>query len=123
MNMKKRSFEYSPRSASRGGAAVLLAGVAVLAACVGSLPRIFPAQAERAARWWPGTTSVDLDRGRSLYATKCSACHTLRLPSQYPPQRWPAIMDSMQRSAGLSNDSKELILRYLLTASDGIPSK
>ena len=115
--MRKRNSASSSRPGSRIGALALLAA-ACLAACVGGLPRLSPAQIDRAARRWPGTTPGDLEQGRSLYVTKCSACHTLRLPSRYPARRWPAIMDSMQKQARLSDDAKELILRYLLSAAD-----
>ena len=89
--------------------------MSVLFACAGQIPRPTSLQAEWAAQRWPGTTSERLETGRALYVLKCSGCHTLRLPSVYSEERWPAILDKMQKRAKITDDEKQQILQFVLT--------
>jgi hypothetical protein len=48
----------------------------------------------------------------------CAGCHTLKLPSELPPERWRGEVEDM-RSMGvkLNESDAELISRYLETLS------
>jgi mono/diheme cytochrome c family protein len=92
-----------------------IAMLVMLAACAGQIPRPTPPQARWAAQRWPGATPEALEQGRSLYIRKCSGCHTLRVPAVYSQERWPQILDKMQKRAKLSEADKESILHYVLS--------
>lgn len=54
-----------------------------------------------------------------LYVEKCSACHTVPLPSKHTARLWPSVLQRMQmrmKSKGvqkLSRDELALLLDYL----------
>ncbi len=82
---------------------------------------LLPVPTEESASWasqqWPGTTLADLQSGRSSYEATCASCHDLHLPSEFTPEKWERIMVKMQVKARINDGQKNLILRYLLTAS------
>ncbi|MBI5240063.1 MAG: cytochrome c [Elusimicrobia bacterium] len=92
----------SAPSASRRPALAALALAAALAACAGSIPR---------------APSTALARGRELYVAKCSSCHALYAPREYPPQRWPGLVADMSRPAKVTEEQARSILSYLLAVS------
>jgi mono/diheme cytochrome c family protein len=95
---------------------VLLVGLlAALFACAGQIPRPTSLQAQWAAQRWPGVTPEGLAQGRTLYIAKCSGCHTLRVPTKYSEDRWPSLLDKMQKRAKISDDEKAQILHYVLS--------
>ena len=60
-----------------------------------------------------------------LYKEKCSACHTVPLPSKHPARLWPSVLQRMQmrmKSKGvkkLNREELELILEYLQKHAKG----
>ena len=60
-----------------------------------------------------GTTLHRLQEGRALYVAKCGSCHTLKVPSEYPPSVWRENLDEMQTRARITDDEKELMFEYL----------
>ena len=92
--------------------------LALIAACAGQIPRPTRMQARIASQRWPGVTADALERGRSLYIVRCSGCHTLRLPSADPAERWLPILDKMQKRSKLADSEKEAILRYVLSVNE-----
>ena len=102
---------FKQRLAVFGGLSVLLA----IAACAGQIPRPTPPQQAWAAQRWPDATPAALEQGRSIYILKCAGCHTLRLPAVYSQERWPLILDKMQKRAKITDAEKESILQYVLS--------
>jgi hypothetical protein len=86
--------------------------------CVGSLPRPTPLQAQRAATRWPDATLETLQEGRTLYVARCSACHSLHLPSEYPADKWVGFVEEMASDAKLSAEQKERVIQYLVSAAE-----
>lgn len=54
-------------------------------------------------------------QAKSLYAAKCSRCHGLHQPSEFTANQWPGILQTMDKNAGLLNDQRALIEKYLQT--------
>jgi hypothetical protein len=67
---------------------------------------------------WPDTSRATLEQGRSLYVRRCSGCHNLYVPSDYPASAWPEIVEEMSEKAKLDRDERDQVLRYLIVASD-----
>ncbi len=95
-------------------AAVLLAAAA---GCAGAL--VVPDDADVGAlrARFPGTTLADLQRGRTLYVSRCAACHHLHLPAERAPDAWPRIVEKMAPDANLSGTDLDVVERYLMAAS------
>jgi len=55
-----------------------------------------------------------------LYAAKCSRCHGLHHPSQFTANQWPGILQTMAKNAGLQEEQKALIEKYLQTHARAI---
>jgi mono/diheme cytochrome c family protein len=55
----------------------------------------------------------ELNRGRALYVSKCSSCHNLHRPEEYPAKIWSHNINEMQGRAEISDEQKKLILNYL----------
>jgi len=89
-------------------------------ACTTSVPRPTPAHVERAAERWPedDVDEGDLGRGRRVYVTQCSRCHALEPPGRRSAEVWIPIIADMGARAGLSVEEHDLVLRYVVTASE-----
>ena len=66
-------------------------------------------------------TSRDVDlatlqRGRRLYAQRCSECHVLPPVWRYSADEWPRIVDSMAHRAALKPPEADAILAYIRAA-------
>jgi mono/diheme cytochrome c family protein len=91
---------------------------APLVSCAGlTPPPPTEADARRAAAQWPGVTAADLERGRSLYLSRCSGCHQPVDPSHIRPDDWPHHVAEMRDRAHLKSDEESLIVRYLMTVA------
>jgi hypothetical protein len=102
---------------------ILLATGLVLAACSAALVHPGPADAEVAARRWPGTTVTALEGGREIYVARCSRCHALHLPEEYPAASWPALVEAMSSKAKLSPEEQAEVTRFLVTTSARVRSE
>jgi mono/diheme cytochrome c family protein len=96
-------------------ASIALAGL--LAGCAARLPEPNAADAERAAKDWPGTTVSDLHRGKQQYMQRCSGCHGLIDPHQFQAGRWPGFVKEMSGKLQISSDELADLTRYLVVAS------
>jgi len=92
--------------------------ISVLGSCAGTVPQPSPRHAEAAAKQWPGTTLQDLVRGRELYVSHCSSCHSLYSPTEYPAEHWRKIVPEMKVRAKIGEDEVLNIARYLITMSE-----
>jgi len=98
---------------------VLALAAALPVACVGaSAPPSTPADAQWAQSRWPGTTVADLDRGRGVFLSKCSACHSLPSAGAKTPDEWGQVMTEMGDAARLSGSDRDVVLRYLSATSE-----
>ena len=93
----------------------LLIAIASFASCAGSIPNPTDADAEWAFHAWTGTTVRDLKTGRMLYVEKCGGCHSLSAPGHYSVLEWEQIMEKMKIRAAVTDDEKNLMIRYLVT--------
>jgi cytochrome c5 len=101
---------------------VLAAAVALglgtgLVACAPSAPKVTPVHATWASAQWPGTTSADLERGRTVFVAKCSGCHLPPAPDSLTPAQWPAQIAEMSERANLVADERTLIERYVIAVA------
>lgn len=78
-----------------------------------TLPDPTEADVARAQIWAPEATVADLERGRTLYADRCSSCHQLMAPSAYPQERWPGFVSEMRQQAALKPDQERHLVLYL----------
>lgn len=53
----------------------------------------------------------------ALYQQKCSTCHSLRPPTDYTANQWPAMMKAQADNAALDPGQTALITAYLQTQS------
>jgi mono/diheme cytochrome c family protein len=99
-------------------ATIALALAGGLAACTPQAPRPTGEQITRAQASWPGVTSADVQHGRTLFLSHCSACHAAPNPASRAPDAWAAQVGKMAGRAHLSADDQRLITAYLRTASE-----
>lgn len=59
----------------------------------------------------------ELQTGRKHYIDYCSSCHALYNPASYSKDNWTKQVDEMAERSHINNEQKELILKYLWTAS------
>ena len=87
----------------------------LISGCAAALPLVTPDDVRRADARWPGTDSVQLAQGRSLYGERCSGCHRLHLPPEYTDSAWEINVGKMKQKAKLTDGEERLILRYILS--------
>ena len=121
MNMKKLKLVYYSLSTYKMKRVLhftifILPGVLLLS-CSGSIPEPTITQVERASQRWPGTNSETLAQGRQIYVTKCSGCHSVKVPSRYSEVQWDTLMRTMGTQAKLNKDEYEKILHYVFMTS------
>jgi len=103
---------------TRAPALALAVVVGVLvAACRPTAPPVTPAHEQWARAQWPSTTHAELERGRSLFLSRCSACHLPPSPSDHTPGEWPGEIAEMRDRAHLGADEVLLIERYVVTVA------
>jgi hypothetical protein len=91
--------------------------ITLLASCAAPIPRPTDADVLRAASQRPQTTLAELERGRTLYVSRCGNCHRPIAPERLAPTAWPGEVDKMAVRAKLGTDHRELILLFLVTLS------
>lgn len=62
-------------------------------------------------------TQASLVESRVLYTARCSSCHNVVVPKEYPMDEWKKIMKKMAPKAKLNEEDKEKIWRYIVTAN------
>ena len=75
---------------------------------------------------FPGTTLAELEKGRSIYLSRCTSCHAPVAPDSIPVERWPHEVSEMSERARLGTD-EPLVVKYLvaqaLRAEPGVQEK
>jgi hypothetical protein len=92
----------------------------IAALCVfGCSAAVHPNEADVgwASEQWPGTTLKNLERGRTVFVTKCGGCHDLPDADAKTPIAWRSVCVEMAGGAELSAGETELLARYLAAVS------
>jgi mono/diheme cytochrome c family protein len=71
-------------------------------------PGMIPAGAMRSA------AAIQLTQGRSLFLTRCVACHALPAIGDHPTQEWPRIVNEMAGRSELKRTERDAVLAYIL---------
>lgn len=89
---------------------------AALCGCAGT-PYPHPVQADVAVaqKQRAGVTFEDLEQGRSLYLSRCGACHQVVDPKSVAPSKWPHEVEEMRERAKLDARDVDQIVSYLVT--------
>ena len=95
----------------------LLLTMAFFGSCAGTVPLSGRAHVQWAEKKWNGTSLGDLAKGRQLYITRCSGCHSLSAPDRYSEREWKDILTRMAPKAKVGHEDEELIMKYLVTQS------
>ncbi len=80
-----------------------------------------PAELERAAFKFPGTTNDQLVLGKTLYDGNCGTCHGLKKAGDYTESQWREINPKMvvkankYKDANLDAEAEQNILKYVVT--------
>ncbi len=90
--------------------------IATVVAGCGGIPRVDARLATLAQQHDPLISATALEASRALYITRCSSCHSLNQPSDYPPDEWALWMRKMTPKAKLTPNEAEDMLTYLLAA-------
>lgn len=61
-----------------------------------------------------------LDRGRRIYLTQCSTCHSIEPIDRYSVEQWEDILPDMALETNLSEQERSSLRNYILTAHDFI---
>jgi len=70
----------------------------------------------RAAQVYPDIHAVDLEHGRRLYLTRCTACHQAYAPDAIAADEWPGHVEEMRKRARLEGGGgRESSRSYLVT--------
>ena len=105
------SLHFSLRSSLRTLAVLLL--VAEASACVRTtIPHATSVDASRS-----GIATAELERGRSLYLSRCTSCHLPIAPTAVAAELWPNHVDEMREQARLDDEETRLVTQYLVTMS------
>jgi cytochrome c553 len=96
----------------------MVAAVAVLTfgACATAIPHLSQQQLSWAQGQWPSADRESLEHGRSLYVTRCSACHAAPPPSEVDEDE---LVAEMADRAHLSSQEQELVVRFLQASKSG----
>jgi len=90
------------------------AGIIILCCCSPSLLLPTTKDVAAARNRWSDADSLSLRKGYTLYVNKCGACHKLYKPAKFPEEKWKKEVPLMMIRAKISEEQKELILRYIL---------
>jgi mono/diheme cytochrome c family protein len=110
-------LKRKPRRPWRFLGLLALGAFPMACATTGGVPVPDAITVSRADSQWPGTTLIDLQKGRNAYAQNCASCHNLYDASHLSPIQWELIMVKMQKKAKIDDLTKDSILRYLLAST------
>ena len=95
-----------------------------LMAC-GTYKSLTPSEADvdRGKQKYPDLTISELNLGKALFETKCGKCHSLKRPFKVSVADVQKIMPKMAKKAGLTKESSDMVLRYLITMKSAPTTK
>ena len=84
------------------------------------MPQPTSEDASRAQGDFPGTTLVSLSDARKTYVRTCSGCHALHLPTEFPPQKWPSLVNEMVtvQKVKLSTEQRQQIEEFVIVMAE-----
>jgi mono/diheme cytochrome c family protein len=91
------------------------AGVCFLVGCSSSTPPEVTPEMVRAGTSG-SRTFVQLQHGRTLFASRCIECHTLPAIAMHTQSEWPRLVNLMADRANLKPDERDTVLAYILAA-------
>lgn len=99
-----------------------LAGLVLGTSCA-QLPQPTSVDVTRAQASYPDTTLASLSEARQTYVKTCSGCHALHLPKEFPPRRWPYLVNEMVtvQKVRLSLEQRQQIEEFLIVMSESVP--
>jgi mono/diheme cytochrome c family protein len=59
---------------------------------------------------------AQLQRGRTVFASRCIECHALPAVGDHTASEWPRLIDEMTERASLKPAEREAVLAYILAA-------
>jgi len=63
-----------------------------------------------------GHSAGELKRGRDLFGTRCTACHTADPVAKHSVSEWNGIVDDMAGRSKLSADERSALMAYIEAA-------
>ena len=61
-----------------------------------------------------GLNMATLERGRTVFASRCIECHVLPPIPNYSAERWPRIVHWMSQRAALKPADQDAVIAYIL---------
>jgi hypothetical protein len=89
-------------------------------ACATAIPHLTQQQLVLAQEKWPGVERASLEHGRSLYVTRCAACHEAPHPDELDGTQ---LIGEMADRAHLSAEEQALVIQFIEASKLGLPSK
>ena len=86
----------------------------LLSGCGAVIPPVTPALADTAKARGVTTDLAQLERGRSLYTTRCNACHALHDPLDKTVAQWPGVLAIMGPRAYLPENQQRDVLAFVV---------
>jgi mono/diheme cytochrome c family protein len=86
------------------------AAVLAFGACATAIPHLSQQQVTLAQQKWPGVEAESLEHGRSLYVTRCAACHEAPRPADLEAT---ALIGEMAERAHLSAEEQQLVMQFV----------
>lgn len=68
-----------------------------------------------AQKRWAGTSSEELEEGKTIYYTKCASCHSPKKITKYSEDQWKETINVMAPRAKLSVEEKINLTKYILS--------
>ena len=79
-------------------------------------PPVTAADADAAKARFPESNETSLNSGREIFAAHCNACHSYPDVSKIEDARWPGILSSMGKKAGLDAGQTQAVLSFVIVA-------
>jgi cytochrome c5 len=75
--------------------------------------------ADRGSQKFQGYTLSDLNQGKAIYESHCNKCHPYKVPQSRNEAKWDTIIPEMAKKSKLSSTEEDLVLKYVVTMSNG----
>ena len=96
---------------------LILLGAVLMTGCGPVIPPVTPDLVSTAGARGVTTDLPQLERGRSLYTTRCSTCHALHEPREKSAGEWPALVEIMGARAYLPEPQRRDVLAFLMATA------
>jgi mono/diheme cytochrome c family protein len=94
----------------------------LLAGCAGGSNAAFPTAQEIVSKGGAELTdTAALQRGRQIFASRCTECHVARPIDKYSVAEWHHFIGTMAPRAGLKPAERAALESYIITARQSLP--